>query len=864
MRTDTIFFQLIIVIMLLNPQTIFSSILLQEENNSVSLADKLTLELINNPEGENVPFYINRLIELAPAVGRKKISTVFRDAAAGLKSESGKSGIHGQILKYSTDELEGTDSGSNENFTILKRWNISGPWKKYGRPDYEYKFNPELVYKIEDIEKGRTLSAEENGRLFPFGLNHSEGKTFYATCSFFSTGTVILWITADSEYKLIINGKEIHTINSEGRQVIHAVKLTGARGYTVQIKMHNPGRGTHPFIRGMITDEHYNRIELKYSSVFYTYNYESEKIFNSEESVESLSLEASVLTDKMREYIFSGDYAQGYKLGLTIIDKYPLYFPAYKVFIPLLDVMNREMEFHQIMEKYLKLFPSSDFHYRWLGDFYMNRDRDKFTALVSSMPVRYFSNDALKSYIYLLCGEKKYSEALLLCKTLKSDPFFSRIIPEILRVSGDSNAWRKSLIDSAAVTDNDGLYYSLGLAEMQLGLDPVMYWSKGFSVEDNPGLMMGISNIYENGIIQATDFYTGEYTDLHPEFGWNGKKRKLSIHVFKSGRVVLDGEDIIPSGEKIRKEKYSEGGIEFSSGEIKTDIPSISGINVLYVLTAKDGLPTAVDFGSARSDKSRLFVKYKSNGKEEFSVIKYSAEYRSRGEDVFSFIKHLVLKSDDENVSWLEYEVICHGNFTPDILYNGKPLSPGRYNDGIIRFESKERLSKNNLKSAVLDIHRFPDDKTFVKWYSGVIKYTEKSAAGVSVVPSKNESLESVIKNLHFNIITTISKRGVINFSPGKMENIIKRGEGTVEERTHLARGILESRGIKSFIAFSKNSLGLIDKILLYVPENRDRGYWLNFYGEGISDKIESGSDAIVITGEGYNTIPVNPETYIR
>ena len=112
--------------------------------------------------------------------------------------------------------------------------------------------------------------------------------------------------------------------------------------------------------------------------------------------------------------------------------------------------------------------------------------------------------------------------------------------------------------------------------------------------------------------------------------------------------------------------------------------------------------------------------------------------------------------------------------------------------------------------------------------------------------------------------MSSVSGRGDISFGPDEMNSVLRSGEGTVEERTLLAKVILEKNGIKSFISFRKNRDGLIEKIMLYVPEKRDSGYWLDFYGDGILEKMESGYEALVLTGEGFETFPVNPETCIR
>ncbi|PKL18811.1 MAG: hypothetical protein CVV49_03875 [Spirochaetae bacterium HGW-Spirochaetae-5] len=865
MKLKSIIYQLILAFILLFTEGLSASAINLNENNSNILASQISSELIKNPVGDNTPFYLRTLMELAPVMGRDKISKVFKDAAAKIDQESVKGKLYSQILQYSLNELNVSQMRSEKNFTILKKWNLSGPWKRYGRGDIDYRFTPETVYKMEEIEKGFNQSVDRMGKIFPFRTDHSGDETYYAACSFSDSGTgVVLWIDSDAEYKLLVNGKELDSTVGKSGHVIKAYSLRGAGGYTVQIKMQSGEPGSYPYIRGMVTDDKHNLLRLTYSSIIYNYNFITEKLYSSDEPAGYFSGEAPVMTENLRKLIHSGDYAGGYMLGSALIEKYPLYFPVYKEFIPLLDKMDRDEEFQHVIGKFIKNFPHADIHSGWLADFYMTRDKGKFKRIITTAPVSSLSRNAIESYIYLLCGDSLFNEALELCHSMGSDPFFSRLVPEIIRASGNDSGWRKSLIDRAALNDDAALYYSLGLAEMKRGLDPVMYWEKSYSLDGNPGLMRDLSDIFENSIIASNDIYNGVYTDHHPEFGWNGKKRKISIHVFESGRVLLEGEDTVPPGRKLHGEKISEGGIEFSSGEIRTDLPYVDGLKILYVLTAKDGLPVPINFESGPVSNNRVTLKYNCSGEEEFSVIKYSAELPKDQSDPFKMLKNLVLKSAGENISWLEYEVVLHGGLVPVVSYNGKPLSESKREDGRVRYSVKERFSKNGEKSAVTGISRFSSDAVFAEWYRGLLNYSERPFPGSSIKFSDKDSFEDIIGKVHLYILSTVSKTGSINFNPGEIDYRADNIKGTVEERTHLAKAILQSRGIKSYIAFRKNSAGLIDKILLYVPENMGRDYWLNFYGDGISDKMETGSVAIVITGEGYNTIPVNPETCIR
>lgn len=864
MKRNSFIVLIILILLMLNSQIVLPSIILPGEMDSVSLHSELSTEVLKNPSGDHVPFYIEKLMELAPAAGEKKTADLFKEVSVNFKNSEPEKTFIKQLLTLSIDDLEGNYSGSIKNFSILKKWNISGPWKRYGKPDIDYEFAPEKMFKIENIEKGQNFLTDENGFLYPFKYKHGSDEIYYASCSFQAEGGIVLWIVSDGVYKLTVNGREISHSRNGGKKAVKAFSLKGSKGYTVQVKLQCGDGNSNPYIRGMITDEAHLPVKVTGSSSVFNYRFTLEKIFSSGETDQSVQPEAYALTRRMSEFIQAGDYISAHKIGVSVTEKFPSYFHAYREFVPLLDLMGRDDEFYHNIGKFTARFHDSEIHLAWLADFYMTRDKDKFIEIMQSVNIKYMHAKTIESYIYLLCGEKKYTEALTLCSSIRGNPSFKFLKAEIIKASGDSNLLRKSLIEGAAEHDEADFYYQLGLAEMHLGLDPVMYWRKGFALDDDSGMMRDLSDIYENSILGANDFYSGVYTDFHPEFSWNGKKRKISIHVFESGRAVLEGEDILPSGSKFRKKKYSQGETEFSSGEIKTTVPYADGVKILYVLTAKDGLPSPSTFSSALDGKNRLTVKYKCSGDEEFSVIRYSGEYSADEKGVITILKELILKAPGENVSQLQYEVIYNGKSAPHVRYKGKALSAGKYSDGVIKYEVNDKFDEDDKEQAVTDILKFSSDRKFAEWYSKVIKYAEKNADEIKVTFSENDNTESILKKVHFYVMTSVSGRGDINFGPAEMNSVLARGEGTVEERTLLAKAILEKNGVKSFVSFRKNRGGLIDKMMLYVPEKRGSGYWLDFYGDSILEKMESGYEALVLTGEGFETFPVNPETCIR
>lgn len=844
-------------------ENIHSENIIKPENNSIEYAAALSSEVIKNPSGINVPFYISELTDLAPAVGRGKTIATFREALKKLEQEPEKKSLSAHILKLSIDELQGNFSESKKTFSIIKNWNISGPWKEYGKADIDFAFQPEKVYKIKDMNKMKNNSAGEEGVLFPFNPSHEKDETAYAIASFTCTDSIVLWLISDAEYKLTVNGKEI-TVKSGGGRSTRVFSLKGAGGYTIQLKIKSGDTNQNPYIRVMITDETFLPARINFSSSMFNYSFKYTDIFPSEKYKSSVTTEASALSEKMKDLIKSGNFHEGYRMGVRIAEEFPSYFSLYRDFIPLLDKMNRDDEFREYITKFRNIFPESDMYNIWLADFYMTRDRDKFIEIMKNIPPGQLPEELALSYIYMLCGNKKYSSVADFYAAYGNNPLFRYIYYEVAKLSGDNNSWRRMLIEGTSGSGDEYYYYNLGLTEMQSGVDPVMYWEKGFWLNGYSPLMRELSDIYENGILSGNEYYKGTYTDFHPEFRWFARVRKITLHVFESGKVIVEGEDLIPPGSKIRHGKDNHDGCELISGEIVTSVPRINGVKILYVLKVKDSLSVPVNFMTLPDGEDRITVKYKSSGNEEFSVVKFSGEYTGEPEEIFSLVKELTLKSENEIISELNYEVICYGSLIPEVFYRGKEVSSTKYSDGLIRFTINDRFSESDKQKVFSKVLKFSSERNFAQWYNNLTFFSDKFTIGENFKFQKTDSLKTTLEVVHLYVMTAILKRGEINFNPDKLENVLFNGKGTVEERTLFARGILLKLGIKSYISFKKDKDEIINKILLYVPENKISGYWLDFYGEGFKENLKSGNNAFVITGDGCITFPVNHERYIR
>lgn len=832
-----------------------------DDSDTAAYAEWLGKRIIEKPSDDDTSFFINRLLDLAPAAGERTVSDIFKAALKNMDGRKEKNWINARLMMTGIDNLDRDSRYCSDNFSILRRWNISGPWKRYGRADALVRFQPETAINIGGIERGRNTIAPAGGEIFPFRLEGVDFETVYATASVTARGAIVLWIGSDAGYTLYVNGRELYRRSFKKQQSTDIFSLRGGKGYTIQLKLQREEKSANPSFRAMISGDGDIPADIKGSGDIYSYSFTSERLGISGMETPGKTGRAAEQTENLRRLVRCLKYQAAYKHGAAALKEFSSYYPLYCEYIPLLDMMNRDDEFLAAVDDYRKKFPSSQKYKSWLADFYMTRDSAKFSELMKSNPAQYHSEISVRSYIYMLCSEKKFAEAEVWCRSLKGRGDIQLMIPEIIRASADEKKWKRSLLQYTYDPGVLSAYYYLGLSELVANLDPVMYWNKGFSLGVLPELLRDISIVYENGVIAGNEFYKGDYTDLHPEFERDAKIRKITVHIFNSDSIYIEGEDLVPSGGRINGKKYADDGLEYHSGEVITSVPYFQGVKVLSVFTARDGLPAGMDFSTNISADDRLTVRYKTSG-EEFSAIRYTGKFTGSSEDIYSLATDLNLKNPSEYISSVELNVICHREFIPDLKYNGAELKSSRLPGGETLLSSETATLRNSDQKISLSIIRFGSDRDFALWYRGILCWVDRSFP-VNEIFADNSQLENIVRGIHADVINGIVKRGGVNFNPDIAERVLADRRGTVEERTYLARMLFANRGIKSFIAFRKNGNGGADRILLYVPEGIKRGYWLDFYCDYKSDN-QKGFNALVITGDGYETVPVNSDRYIR
>jgi len=153
----------------------------------------------------------------------------------------------------------------------------------------------------------------------------------------------------------------------------------------------------------------------------------------------------------------------------------------------------------------------------------------------------------------------------------------------------------------------------------------------------------------------------------------------------------------------------------------------------------------------------------------------------------------------------------------------------------------------------------------FVVWYNGLC--AGRSGPLASPADSfKKGSIEETIAAVYDFIARDIELQRALLFYPEYADNTLFRKRGSPEDKVILARAMLDSLGVKSYVAFARNKYipdagtyvfhDYFTHILLYVPLEMNNSLWLDFSNRfdrcGITAESINGSNALVLVNDSY------------
>lgn len=812
--------------------------LFKGEGNSLILYRHLSEELAKDPAGKNSYLNIVKLVELSQEGGREKTADLFRRCVERIAAGGNAKPAQEFVLNYYAGLLVYGPVATDKAYGGFSKWRVSGPWHKYGTPDLYMPFAPETAKNFDDFMTAKT--GEEGSVFFTFGHLPERMGTAYAAASFISAAPVRIWVASNSRYRLFINGVEAAGHGSSGEFSLSGIEAHGARGYTILVKISDNSNGDDPWFRVVLTDTENRIVKPEVSGERFRGAAVIEKIFSSESIKDRKGFHGSENMSSMIDSI-KGDNARAFETADSFLKDYPLCGEIYHAVIPVLIKQNKRDEFLSLIDDYRKRFPGSDYFYRWEAEFYRDSDMDKFSEAMDKLHPIYCTQDLADAYMKFLADKKGISAAMRYSARTVDIPSLRPVKADIMKGDLSSDDWRKYLIGRIAETGDPLYYYLMGNADMDRGLDPILYWEKALSIRRNMRDAREAADIFENGGDKGSEFYSGRYSDMQPEFLWNGVKRNVTVRIFAGGYYMTECEEIVPKELAVK-------------GEFK--LLHLKDLRVLYVLGCSSGESLPLEYETSVSPEGFTSVKFSFDEKQGFAVIKYTG-YSGPERLPFNIFSVMELKRDDEDVSEVNLKIISGGD-TPAITFMDKKVHGERGDKpGEIEFNISGRFNFKDSEKAYTSASIVSSDREFAKWYSGLVKVVKNSGVHGEELPRFSGDIRSRISAVSKYISQNFRITGGNNFEPRFPEEVIRDREGTTGELAILSSVILEKSGVRGVIAFIRKKGENItpdSEAAIYIPESKGRGHWIRFTD---GEKYKN-AEALVIRGDGFEIIPVS------
>lgn len=805
------------------------------EEDTLSLCGALSAELLNDPSGEGSQAGIMKLIRLSHHAGRMKTAVLFRECAGKIhEAEGGRSPEH-FALNFYADFLERDPGSADKTYKGVEKWLLSGPWHRYGKPDLYAPFQPELKTSADGF---RGVRVQDDGmRIYPFGFLPERRGIVYASASFSADIPVRIWVDSNAQYRLFINGVEVAGSEVESSGSLECVSVKGARGYTLLLKISGNTAGDDPYFRVILTDAANRELKPDFSGAVHRGRFTYERIFSSQDLKPLHGSDVAAIIKRVSAAEIS-DINRAYSEARDMLAKYPLCSDSYEAIMPLLVKRGNEREFAETLKKYRGNFPDSDYFLLWESLFYKERDKDKFMEAMERLHPGYCDPSMAGAYIKLLSEKGDNSAALSYSGRLGDIPSLRETVAGIEKRVSPPVRWRKFLLERMTST-GDPIYYRLmGDADMDDGLDPVLYWEKALSINSDMRSVRDAVDIFENSGDGIT-FYSGRYTDLHPEFLRNGIKRKVTVRIFANGNFMTECEDLVPPGLAAK-------------GEFT--LLKLMDTRVLYALKCSEGEARPLEFETADAGGGKLRVKVKSPEGSEFLVLRYTG-YSSSQEPPFYVMKSMDL-CGEEDISEIALEVISEG-VKPVVTFMERGIAGEKSGiEGVTMYRSS---AKFNFRpgGVTLSAAFISGEREFSSWYSGMLKSLKMRGSEVSMTEPLAGDIEEKISAVREYMEKNFTLRDGVTFEPRFPDEVIRSGHGTSEELAIISSIILEKNGVKGFISFISekgDSVSERSEAALYIPESKGKGYWIRFSGAGNFKKGE----ALVIRGDGFEKVQVS------
>jgi hypothetical protein len=577
---------------------------------------------------------------------------------------------------------------------------------------------------------------------------------------------------------------------------------------------------------------------------------------------------------KMEYMIDSRDYLKAYREGKRLVSAAPRYPFAGAALLRLLNSLGYEKEFEETASIARKHFPQSIFILDEEAEYYKKRDRGKFLNISIEILSRSFTVQRARSIAREYISRGEYQQALDLIKKYNYNNDLTADLLEIHIRKKDIKAARELVFKSLLVSESPYLYYALGLIDIIQSEDPSMYLQKLVSL--NPSLFAmadylqylgsgSVDNPFSRFMDAAGGIDSSWFKKEYALFPSTVLYRGRTFLLQKDGSSRVFCEDIIHVGNDAGVRRWGDIRIPYR-GELRP-----------VHLRVYDGKGGAADSYTLHKIQDDMYVNINSLQKNSIIHLSYIVDNpitTPAGSSLFSLPVEY-LQHYDEPVNRVSIRVIAPPGMKVRFLFKaGVPVVRTSFEglqlytatiDGIppVKKEPNSGGRLNCLHYYSFSTMEGFDD--FAAWYNGLRAGRDGPLASPADA-FKKDTIEETVTAVYNFIARDIELQRAVLFYPEYAENTFFRKRGTPEDKVILARAMLNSLGIKSYIAFARNR-NLPDTdgyvyhdyfthVLLYVPLEINNALWLDFSNRfdrcGVTADSVAGSNALVLVNNSY------------
>jgi hypothetical protein len=552
---------------------------------------------------------------------------------------------------------------------------------------------------------------------------------------------------------------------------------------------------------------------------------------------------------KLQRCIENLDHDGAIMTGRALLASSPGHLMTYHDMLRLYSQLNFVKEFLDLSERFKKQFPDSIIPLTTEAEFWAGRDRTKYSEIHEEILRRCFRKD---SFIRLVraAGEKgEYIQALSRLDTESTRGDWSDERIDLLMKKKDYRKARTMIFSGAIQRDDPSLYFRLGIIDFFRNMDSSMNWEKMLHL--NPSFF-SISDY----LLFMSD---GRFINPFSEFGLGDEEIGALIKEKERGddpatvlsrkyifRLNRDGSSRVFCDELVHV--HNSRGVE-NRGEYRVPFRG-----KFYPIRARVyyGEKEFHDSYTAHMVDEDTYVSISSIREDSFLHISYIVDDPIRDPRLTTFFSLPVtlLQNYEEAVKNVTCTVIAPEDITVRFLHDRKRDVSVQKGEGLAHYSfslkdlpSVQEEYNSGSDAACLPYFAFTtmeDTQDLARWYHGLIQgSSDEIRDHDEILKLKGDRIEETISRVYNFVARNIATQTNILYYPGRPEDTLYIKRGTPEDKTILAKSILDSFGIRSSLALIPNrfisrdprfcSPAVFTHALLYVPLQKDRGIWLDF-----------------------------------